>query len=435
MRRSIKRSPLISLKRTGSRPKPGFRCWRVYKKAAKNLQGGIAPGFCFQRQFCAVWPSSIKIRQSPYHIEGMETPLQLDIFEQRRHRFVNTVHTWILTGGSLALLGVTAWAFGGAIALVYAVIFGGITLYLTSRVSPAMVLRMYKARPVGQFEFPAGYHIVAELAARAGLPATPKIYIVPSRLMNAFAVGRRDDSAIAMTDALVQGLTRRELAGVLAHEMSHIANEDLKVMAFADMVSRYTSIMSTVGIMSLVFNIGGLAAGAGMAVPWLAILILMASPTIGSLLQLALSRTREFDADLGAVMLTGDPDGLALALAKLERMQGRLWETMLPGARIPDPSILRSHPPTKDRIERLMALKNTGANEPRTHRPAIPRPSVVPKIRRNRFDYGPWANYLASQGEYPPVHDGDPDDPSSEASLNKADGPPRIRVRRGGVWW
>jgi heat shock protein HtpX len=298
-----------------------------------------------------------------------------------------------------------------------------------------MVLRMYKARPVGEFEFPAGHRIVAELAARADLPAVPKIYVVPSRLMNAFAVGRRDNSAIAITDALVQGLTRRELAGVLAHEMSHIANEDLKVMAFADMVSRYTSVMSTVGIMSLLFNIGGFAAGSGMAVPWLAILILMASPTIGALLQLAISRTREFDADLGAVMLTGDPDGLALALAKLERIQGRIWERMLPGARIPDPSILRSHPLTKDRINRLMELKAAVSETNAGNGQAKRRASIVPKIRRGEFDYGPWAQYLRDKGDYPPLHDGDADDPSSDASLNRPDGPPRIRIRRGGVWW
>jgi heat shock protein HtpX len=365
----------------------------------------------------------------------MNTPLHLNIFLQRRHRVLNAVHTWILTGGSLALLGITAWVFGGMAALFYAVIFGGLTLYFTSRVSPAMVLRMYKARPVAPLEFPAGHRIIAELARRAGLTEIPKLYVVPSRLMNAFAVGRRSESAIAITDGLVQRLTQRELAGVLAHEMSHIANEDLRVMAFADMVSRYTSLMSTVGILSLLFNIGGFAAGTGTAVPWLAIAILLASPTIGSLLQLALSRTREFDADLGAVMLTGDPDGLALALNKLERMQGRIWENMVPGARIPDPSILRSHPSTSDRISRLMELKNARSGTRETTAPVTRRPSMVPRIRRNEFDYGPWVRSLEKSSEYPPLHDDDAEDPSSKTSLNSPDGPPRIRIRRGGGWW
>lgn len=365
----------------------------------------------------------------------MNTPLRIDLFEQRRHRVLNTVQTWILTAGSLALLGVTAWAFGGMVALVYAVIFGGVTLYIARQVSPKIVLRMYRARPVDAMEFPSGYQIVAELARRAGLASAPKLYVIPSSLMNAFAVGTREDSAIAVTDALVRNLTRRELAGVLAHEMSHIANEDLKVMSFADMVSRYTSLMSTMGIVSLFLNLGGFATGSGMAVPWLAIVILMASPTIGSLIQLALSRTREFDADLGAVMLTGDPDGLAMALGKLERMQRRIWENMLPGARIPDPSVLRSHPSTEERVARLMTLKSAGASPPGHNGAAMRRPSIVPKIRRNEFDYGPWARYLAESADSAPVHGADPDDPSSETSLNEPDGPPRIRIRRGGVWW
>jgi heat shock protein HtpX len=89
-----------------------------------------------------------------------------------------------------------------------------------------------------------------------------------------------------------------------------------------------------------------------------AVLILILSPTIGGLLQMALSRTREFDADLGAAMLTGDPDGLASALIKLETAQRRHWEAMmLPGGRIPDPSLLRTHPPTDQRVARLMSLK------------------------------------------------------------------------------
>ena len=229
------------------------------------------------------------------------------------------------------------------------------------RVSPQMVLSMYKARPVSAAEFPAGMHIVGELSRRAGLPAAPKLYVIPSKMMNAFAVGRRDNSVIAITDALATTLTPRELAGVLAHEISHIANEDVKVMALADMVSRFTSLMSTVGILSLILNLGSYMGGGEGSVPWLAVAVLLAAPTVGGLLQLALSRTREFDADLGAAVLTGDPDGLAAALARLERVQGRLWESiLLPSGRIPDPSVLRTHPLTAERIARLNHLKAVG---------------------------------------------------------------------------
>jgi heat shock protein HtpX len=285
----------------------------------------------------------------------MENAIPLSLLEQRRHRWRNNIHTWLLATGSLLLLAVTAYVFAGPTGVVAAIVFGGITMAAAQRVSARLVLRMYKAHPVGRSQFPLGIDLIEQLAKRAKLPAAPKLHVVPSQMLNAFAVGRREDSAIAITDALARRLTPRELAGVLAHEISHIAHEDLRVMAFADMVARYTSFMSTVGIMMLFFNIVGFAGGYGPQIPWLGVAVLLVAPTIGGLLQLALSRTREFDADLGAVLLTGDPEGLASALQKLERAQGRLWESMmLPGGRNPQPSVLRSHPLTAQRIERLM---------------------------------------------------------------------------------
>lgn len=364
-------------------------------------------------------------------MEHLSSPLpSRALFEQRRHRVLNAVHTWLLAGGSLALLAVTAFIFGGVAGVVVAVIFGSLSLAAIRRISPQMVLQMYKAQPVSRAAFPEGVAIVEELARRATLPAAPKLFVIPSRMMNAFAVGRRDDSAIAITDALARRLTARELAGVLAHEVSHIAHEDVKVMALADMVSRYTSIMSTVGILSLFLNIGGFAGGYATPVPWFAVLILVFAPTIGGLLQLALSRTREFDADLGAAMLTGDPDGLASALAKLERAQRGMWESlMLPGGRVPDPSVLRSHPPTDQRIARLMAFRDSDGDRPLAPPPAphgIRRPSLVPKLRLPDAGAGP---SLAGGLEL------DHSRPASAVPLCKGEGGPRIRLRRGGVWW
>jgi heat shock protein HtpX len=369
----------------------------------------------------------------------------IDLLEQRRNRVLNTFHTWLLGFGSLALLAITAWAFGGTAGILYAIIFGGISMWAVRRVSPHMVLRMYKAKPVAPAEFPVGFRIMADLARRAGLPVQPKLFVVPSKLMNAFAVGRREDSAIAITDALARNLTTRELAGVLAHEMSHIAHGDMKVMAFADMVSRFTSVMSTVGILSLVLNLGSFIGGAGEQVPWLAVLVLIAAPTVGGLLQMALSRTREFDADLGAAMLTGDPEGLASALRKLERAQGRRWENIfLPGGRIPDPSVLRSHPITEDRVRRLMAL-NTAvehgdievvATEPRRGERRV---SIVPKIRRSSTE-GDFTNLLGITSLFA-APDGLSTEEMSEhgaacsRSLNPPDGEPRVRPLRGGVYW
>ena len=373
------------------------------------------------------------------HIPVMNVTPDLDLLEQRRHRAMNTLHTWLLGAGSLALLAVTAFVFAGGIGVLYALVFGAASMWMMRRVSPRMVLSMYNARPVMRSEFPEGVALVEELARRAGLPAVPVLHVVPSNLMNAFAVGRREEAAIAVTDALVRRMTTRELAGVFAHEISHIASEDVKVMAFADIVSRFTSVMSTVGIFTLILNLFGFAGGYEKQVPWSAVLILLASPTIGGLLQLALSRTREYDADLNASVLTGDPDGLASALMKLERAQRRIWESlMLPGSRMPDASVLRSHPITEERIRRLMALKSAqGLPKPppiveALARPPRPRRSFIPAVGRPVVDYHRIASMMATDHPVPADRH---DDPARNRPLAEPDGPPRFRVRRGGLWW
>lgn len=365
---------------------------------------------------------------------------RLDQLTQRTHRIRNTVHTWLLAAGSLMILAASAWAFAGPAGVVYAIVFGGASLWVAGRVSPRMVLAMYKARPVSRANFPEGAALIEELGRRARLPAMPRPYVVPSNMMNAFAVGRPGDSAIAITDALARRLTLRELAGVLAHEVSHVAHDDLKVMAFADMVSRFTSFMATVGVFTLLFNLVGAIGGYAVPVPWIAVLILVTAPTLGGLLQLALSRTREFDADLGAAMLTGDPDGLASALHKLERAQGRHWESLvLPGGRSPAPSILRTHPPTEERVARLMALKKAGGvavPSPDRGRPIlIPQPSPLPRIRRAAAapDRHP-ASVMRAMPDLADSIEHD-EDVACAGGLCDPEPGPRIRIRRGGVWW
>lgn len=377
-------------------------------------------------------------------------------FRQRQHATLNTLHTWLLVGGSIMLLAVCAWVFFGPNGIVYAAIFGGISLFMASRVSPQLVLRMYKAQPVDRNQFPQGHAILDQLMERSGLQARPQLYIVPSKMMNAFAVGRKNNSVIAMTDRLVRAMTQRELAGIMAHELAHVRNEDIRVMAIADMVSRFTSMMSTFGLFALFVNLPAMLFGGGPTVPWIAIVLLMGAPTIGSLLQLALSRTREYDADLGAVMLTGDPDGLASALIKLEKVQGRNWEGMvLPGGRDPNPSILRTHPRTEDRVERLMALKATPevigdiAKGKVPHSEIIPeamrrelpqKSSPVPRIRRKwgRSESSKYANYatlLNSEAVRQLDLEAGDGEASAGAKLEEVEGKPKIRIWRGGVWY
>lgn len=337
------------------------------------------------------WPGSDHSAQAlrkclpGLHIFNMSG--DIDLFQQRRSHRRNRLHTWLLGGGSLLLLAATAWALAGPTGDLYAVVFGLASLWMLGRASPEMVLKMYKAREATRSDFPVGLDIVQNLSGRAGLSVAPKLYIIASPLMNAFAVGRRGNAAIAITDALARQLSGRELTGVLAHEISHVAHDDIKVMALADVVSRFTSLWSTFGMVAAFFNFAAIAGGGVAAVPWSAVVLLLFAPTIGSLLQMGLSRTREFDADLSAVMLTGDPDGLASALGKLEKAQGRAWEGLaLPARRMKIPSALRSHPQTAARVARLAALKAEGqlavliAEKPAMPQPAI-RPGLVPRIR------------------------------------------------------
>jgi len=287
----------------------------------------------------------------------------LDEHRRRFGKWRNRLHSWLLLSASVALLALTAYSLAGIQGLVWVGIGGAVTLWSASRITPELILRLYRARPLPPHAVEDGTHVVAELAARAGLPAPPRLYYVPSSNMNSFAVGRPDRAAIAVTDGLIRGLSLRQFAGVMAHEIGHIRNGDVRVMAIADMVSRMTSLMATFGLVMLVLYAPAVLAGS--EAPWLAIGLLIAAPTLVGLLQLALSRTREYEADLDAAGLTGDPEGLASALATLERRQGALWERlMVPGGRVPDPSLLRTHPRTEDRIRRLLALRKTPERAP-----------------------------------------------------------------------
>jgi heat shock protein HtpX len=271
------------------------------------------------------------------------------------HKMHNLVQSVLLLGGMALLLMLLGWLMAGAVGIGLAAV--GVVLLLSSqRVSPQLILRMYRARPLNVYEAPELVQIVHTLAQRAELPSLPRLYYIPSALMNAVSVGQQDNPAIGVTDGLLRHLTRRELVGVLAHEISHIRHNDTWVMSLADIVSRLTSLLSLSGQFLLIVSLPMVLLG-NYRPPWLLYALLIFAPTLSTLLQLALSRTREFDADLEAIRLTDDPRGLASALAQLERYQrGMLERVLLPGHRIPVPSLLRTHPATEARIQRLLML-------------------------------------------------------------------------------
>ena len=326
--------------------------------------------------------------------EGHIRRMTFDRDRQRRHKLHNAWHSFLLLAGMTLLLAACGWIVAGWAGVVTVVLLGGVGLILGTGVSPRLVLRLYDARRLPRLELAEVYRIVAALSERAGLAQPPALYYISSPTLNAFSVGRRGDAAIAMTTGLLSRFNLRELAGVLAHELSHVRNNDMWIMGLADVISRLTRSMSFVGIVLLAINAPLLLAGREQ-IPWLLILLLVFAPTVGTLLQLALSRTREFDADLDAAAMTGDPAGLAAALQKLERYQGRFWEEIvLPGRRVPEPSVLRSHPATEARIERLMELRGEprpplaeGPTGVHRHHSMIPQTPRRPRWRRSGFWY------------------------------------------------
>jgi heat shock protein HtpX len=280
----------------------------------------------------------------------------LDEAQQRRHKLRNLAQSALLLGGMVGILALCGWVLFGVDGIVGMALGGALGLAFSPQISPQLVLRLYRARELSPAELPEVLAVLDRLTRRAGLRHRPRLYYVPSRMLNAFAVGRRDDAVIALTDGLLRRMTLRELAGVLAHEMSHVRNDDLWLMGLADLVGRLTRLMSLLGLFLLILGLP-LWLGGAASLPWLLIPLLLFAPQITVLLQLALSRAREFEADLDAAGLTGDPAGLASALAKLERYQRGPWEQILmPGHRLPEPSLLRTHPPTEQRIARLQAL-------------------------------------------------------------------------------
>ena len=284
------------------------------------------------------------------------------------HSLQNLLHSLVLVAAMLGLMALIGWLLAGPAGVAWLMLLGGLMLVLSPRVTPQLVMRLYRARPLRPDQAPGLSAVVQELARRAGLPRPPQLHWIPSAICNAIAVGDRADSSIAVTDRILRTMTPRELTGILAHEISHIRSRDLEVMGLADVVSRITRMMSWIGQLLLFVNLPLILLGQ-VAVPWLLVLLLIVAPTLSALLQLALSRTREFDADLGAVRLTGDPRGLASALAKLERTRGGLLtRILLPDRGLPEPSVLRTHPVTEERIQRLLDLAN---ETPETPRPAV----------------------------------------------------------------
>jgi heat shock protein HtpX len=277
-----------------------------------------------------------------------------------RHNWQNRLQTAMLLaflGGYLYLVG---WLIWGSAATVLLLAMSAVLLLLAPAQSPHLFMKLSGARSLSRWQNPDLYQLTDELAEAAQLEDTPMLYLLPTRQPNAYATGDRKQPIIAVSDGLLRLLNRREMKGVLAHEVSHLRHDDIRVMRLADMAARLTGSLSLFGQILLLLNLP-LVFFSEQSINWLLVFILIFAPQVSSLAQLGLSRVREYSADLEAVRLTGDPEGLASALQKIDRAVGGFMQRILGNYRML-PDWLRTHPPTRERVQRLLALLEHGTD-------------------------------------------------------------------------
>lgn len=274
---------------------------------------------------------------------------------RRRQKVRNVAQGFLLLAAMATTATLLAWLLLGPQALPWLATMGVLVALLRPRIPTRWLLSQHGAQLLTPEAAPRLHRIVLDLAARAGLEKAPDLYYVPSPIPNAFTVGHRADSALAVTDGLLRILDDRELVGVLAHELSHIRNGDTTLMWISDLISRMAATLATLGAWSVLLALP-MSVGLG-ATPLLISAAFVTIPTLLALMQLAFSRSREYDADLDGAWLTGDPEGLARGLLALEQAEGRAPMHLLgpvPPTRVP--VLLRTHPSTTDRVRRLREL-------------------------------------------------------------------------------
>lgn len=262
------------------------------------------------------------------------------------------------------LLIVVGYSLLGAIGLLIALGVGAaLVIGGLPRGSTATNMLRLGAIPLDAHRAPWLYGQVAELAAHANLRA-PSLFLLRAPQPNAMSMGTRDDAAVAVTDALMQSLSPREVRGVLAHEIAHIQANDIWLAGLAGTMRRFTGTLALVGGIGILFTLPALAFGI-IGVPLPVVLLMLAAPALSGLLQMALARSREFNADRVAGTLCGDPRGLASALVSLEQRRRTWWELMFGYPAAPARARLTdSHPPTGERVARLLALAGSRRTTP-----------------------------------------------------------------------
>jgi len=278
---------------------------------------------------------------------------------------------WLKTGMLMAaitaLFGAIGGAIGGQSGMMMALAFAAVTNFFAYWFSDKMVLKMYNAQEVDETTAPQYYNMVRQLAERAGLPM-PKVYLIQEDAPNAFATGRNpQNAAVAATTGLLRVLTAREMRGVMAHELAHVKHRDILISTISATMAGAISALANFAMF-----FGGRSSD-GRSNPIAAIATALLAPIAGSLIQMAISRAREFEADRLGAEICGDPQALAAALDKIQRYaQGMPLEAT---ERHPETAqmlimnplsggglrgLFSTHPSTEERISRLLAMTAVG---------------------------------------------------------------------------
>jgi heat shock protein HtpX len=275
---------------------------------------------------------------------------------------MNTVKTVGLMTFMMVLFVAVGGALGGRGGMVMAMVLAAVMNVGMYWFSDKLVLRMYRAQPVTEAEAPELYAIVRTLTQKAGMPM-PKVYIMPEETPNAFATGRNPEHAVvAVTQGIVRLLTRDELSGVIGHELAHIKHRDMLTGTIVATIAGAISMLAQMAQWAMIF--GGRSDDDDGGSPIVAIVMMIVAPIAAMLVQMAVSRTREYEADKGGAGLCGNPMNLANALLKLERgnqvvpMQDAKPATAhmfivnpLHGGGLTN--LFSTHPPIPERVKRL----------------------------------------------------------------------------------
>ena len=275
----------------------------------------------------------------------------------------NWLKTSILMAGIMALFGVIGAYVGGSSGMLLALLFGGAMNVFSYWFSDTMVLKMYNAREVDEYSAPQFYNMVRELAQRADLPM-PRVYLIDEAQPNAFATGRNpDNAAVAATTGILSLLSAREIRGVMAHELAHVHHRDI-------LISTISATMA--GAISALANFAMFFGGRdseGRSNPIAGLAMALLAPIAASLIQMAISRSREFEADRGGAEISGDPHALADALGKIDAYARGIpmpvaeehpataqMMIMNPLSGGGVASLFSTHPATEERVSRLRAM-------------------------------------------------------------------------------